>query len=68
VKNCQSTEESEWRLVSSHGVPLTAEEMEPGRGGFWKKLPATHRGMTRHAGVAQSKGHIRQGPGKDNFV
>jgi hypothetical protein len=52
VKNCQSTEELEWGLVSSHRAPLTAEEMEPGIGGFWKKLPAAHRGMTRHAGVA----------------
>jgi hypothetical protein len=27
-------------------------------GGYWKKLAAVHRKMTRRAGVAQCKGHI----------
>jgi hypothetical protein len=39
-----------------------------GNCGSQKKLAATCRGMTGHAGVVRRKGHSCQGPGKDSVV
>jgi hypothetical protein len=33
-----------------------------GEGRSWKKFAVAHRGMTRHAGVAQCKGRGHKGP------
>jgi hypothetical protein len=48
-----------------HGQP---EEGTWGNYGFWKKLVAARGRMTRHAGVAQHKGHRLQGQSKDDVL
>jgi hypothetical protein len=44
------------------------KKQNQGDGGSWKKLVATHRGMTHHVIPALCKGHGRQGPGRDNVA
>jgi hypothetical protein len=50
-------------VAGCRGMP---KEWTQSNGGCQKKLAATHRGMTRHAGVAWHKGHGCQGHRKKN--